>query len=74
MALKPVSTHCVTKLVCDFCGHIQDEVKAPTEHEGEEISFTCPVCGIGSLQYEQLPVVEYVDEEDEYIDEEDEED
>ena len=64
MALKPISTHYETKLVCDFCGHIQDEVGVPTEHEGEEISFTCPVCNIGDLQYEQLPVTEYIDEED----------
>jgi len=65
MALKPVSTKYVTKLVCDFCNHIQDaDVSIPTEHEGEEISFTCPVCNIGDLQYEQLPVSEYVDEED----------
>ena len=64
MALKPVSTKYVTKLVCDFCGHIQDEVGVPTEHEGEEIPSICPVCNIGELQYEQLPVTEYVDEED----------
>lgn len=24
MALKPVSTKYVTRLICDFCGHIQD--------------------------------------------------
>lgn len=60
MALKPVSTHYITKLVCDFCNHIQDNVGVPTEHEGD----ACPVCGIGELQYERLPVTEYVDEED----------
>jgi formylmethanofuran dehydrogenase subunit B len=60
MALKPISTSCVTKLVCDVCGHIQDEISIPTEHVGEEITY----CNIGELQYEQLPVVEYVDEED----------
>lgn len=64
MALKPISTRYETKLVCDFCGHIQDEVGVPTEHEGEEIPSICPVCNIGELQYEQLPVTEYVDEED----------
>lgn len=64
MALKPISTHYETKLVCDFCGHIQDEVGVPTEHEGEEIPSICPVCNIGELQYEQLPITEYVDEED----------
>lgn len=64
MALRPVSTHYITKLVCDFCNHIQDNVGVPTEHEGEEITYACPVCGIGELQYEQLPVTEYVDEED----------
>lgn len=66
MALKPINTRYVTKLVCDFCNHIQDEISPPTEHEGEEITYTCPVCGIGELQYEQLPIVEYIDEEDEY--------
>lgn len=70
MALRPISTHYITKLVCDFCNHIQDtDISIPTEHEGEEITFTCPVCGIGELQYEQLPVTEYVDEDD--YDEED---
>lgn len=64
MALKPISTHYETKLVCDFCGHIQDEISVPTEHEGEEITDICPVCNMGNLQYEQLPITEYVDEED----------
>lgn len=64
MALKPISTHYETKLVCNFCGHIQDEVGVPTEHEGEDIPNICPVCNIGELQYEQLPITEYVDEED----------
>lgn len=64
MALKPINTRYETKLVCDFCGHIQDEVDVPTEHEGEEIPSICPVCNIGELQYEQLPITEYVDEED----------
>jgi len=64
MALKPVSTRYVTKLVCEFCGHIQDKVDIPTEHEGEEVTSLCPACCIGELKYEQLPVTEYVDEED----------
>ena len=64
MALKPIGTRYKTKLVCDFCSHIQNEISIPTEHEGEEITYTCPVCGIGELQPEQLPVTEYVDEED----------
>lgn len=64
MALKPINTRYETKLVCDFCGHIQDEVGVPTEHAGEEIPNICPVCSIGEMQYEQLPVTEYVDEED----------
>lgn len=63
MALTPVSTHYENKLVCDFCGHIQDEIGIPpTEHLGEDISNECPFCGIGKLQYKQLPIVEYVDE------------
>lgn len=64
MALKPVSTKYVTKLVCDFCGHVQDEVGIPTEHEGEEPICVCPVCNIGELQYKQVLVTEYFDEED----------
>lgn len=64
MALKPVSTKYVTKLVCNFCGHIQDDPGIPTEHEGEEPICTCPACCIGELEYEQLPVTEYVDEEE----------
>lgn len=64
MALKPISTHYEIKLVCDFCGHVQDEVGVPTEHEGEDIPNICPVCSIGELRYEQLPITEYVDEED----------
>lgn len=63
MALKPVSTRLVTKLVCDFCGHIQDEFDIPTEHEGEEFICACPVCNIGELQHKQVPITEYVDEE-----------
>ena len=64
MALKPIGTRYVAKFVCDFCGHIQDEFGIPVEHEGEEITYVCPTCGIGELQYKQLPVTEYVDEED----------
>lgn len=64
MALKPINTRYETKLVCDFCGHIQDKFGLPTEHQGEEIPNICPVCSIGELQYEQLPITEYVDEED----------
>lgn len=64
MALKPIGTRYITKLVCDFCSHIQNEISIPTEHEGEEITYTCPVCDIGELQYVQLPVTEYADEED----------
>lgn len=64
MALKPVGTRYVTKLVCNFCGHIQDDFGIPVEHEGEEIAYTCPACGIGELQYKQLPVTEYVDDDD----------
>ena len=41
MALIPVSTRFVTKLVCDFCSNIQDEVGIPTEHEGEEVTSIC---------------------------------
>lgn len=64
MALKPIGTRYITELVCDFCSYIQNEISIPTEHEGEEITYSCPVCGIGELQYVQLPVTEYVDEED----------
>lgn len=64
MALKPVSTRYVTKLVCNFCRHIQDDFSIPVEHEGEEIVYACPVCGIGELQYKRLPVTEYVDDDD----------
>ena len=64
MVLRPIGTRYVTKLVCDFCRHIQDEFGIPAEHEGEEITYTCPVCGIGELQYKQLPVTEYADEGD----------
>ena len=64
MTLKSVDTRYVTKLVCDFCSYIQDETSIPIEHEGEEITYTCPDCGIGELRSEQLPVTEYVDVED----------
>lgn len=64
MALKSISNHYETKLVCDFCGHIQDEPGIPTEHEGEDFTCSCPVCNIGKLQYKQVPITEYVDEED----------
>lgn len=62
--MQLVSTKYVTKLVCDFCGHIQDEVGVPTEHQGEEIPNICPVCNIGEMQYEQLPIEEYHDTEE----------
>ena len=65
MAMQLVSTRYETKLVCDFCGHIQDsEFKLPTEHQGEDIPNICPVCNIGEMQCEQLPIEEYRDTED----------
>ena len=74
MALKPISTRYVTKLVCDFCGHMQDEFGVPAEHKNEDFTYKCPACGIGELKYGQLPIVEYVDEDDEDDDDDEEED
>ena len=30
----------------------------------EEITNECPFCGIGTLQYKQLSIIEYVDDDD----------
>lgn len=66
MSMQIISISYITRLVCDFCGHIQDEVCIPTEHQGEEIPGTCPACNIGEMQAEQLPVEVYHDTDDDY--------
>ena len=71
MSMQLIGTRYVTKCVCDFCGHIQDEISPPTEHAGEEIPDTCPMCGIGEMQYEQLPIEEYHDTDDDIEEDED---